>query len=429
MPDKVHSIWGGSAADRWMNCAGSTALIATVPERPESAYAREGTAAHTLAAECLRRDCHPRDFLGLWWQGDDTFADATAEFQVTEDMCDAVVVYLNAVAHELAQTPEAELYVEQGFVLDVASAEPGEVFGTNDAMVWHPRTGKLVVFDYKHGAGVPVTVEDNAQLKFYATGAIWSKGLAPAAVELVIVQPRLPSYLNIEPVQRCPIDPLSLMDFHTDVEDAIARAKKVHFGPGRDPSSDYGLKSGKWCKWCDAAPVCPLKDKEALDAAQLAFGSVAEITADALPEPKTLDTERLAAILQGASILNAWVGQIQEYVEALVLAGTSVPGWKAVEKIGRAKWVAADEAVATEAGLLFGIDEDLIRPRKLVTITEAEKLLKSAGAVKDDIDSFKLKFTLKESSGLTIAPESDKRPAVNAAARDFGSLNTDGLKV
>lgn len=433
MAEQAHSRFGGSKADRWLNCHGSTALIDTVPAKPESGFAREGSAAHALAAICLKEDSHPRNYLGLWWQGGDTFADATAEIQVTDEMCDAVVVYLNAVAHEQAQTPEAELYVEKGFVLDVATADPGEVFGTNDAMVWHPRTGKLTVFDYKHGVGVSVTAEDNAQLLFYAAGAVFSNDWAPKAVELVIVQPRSRDLALLDDghpeksgVKRWAIDPLRLMDFQVDVEDAIAKAKKVHFGPNRDPASDYGLKPGSWCKWCDAAAVCPARERQALEAAQLDFESVADISAADLPAPQAFDAEHLGKILRGARLLNDWLSQIEEYVEALVVGGHIVPGWKAVEKIGRAKWVAADEDVAAEAEMTWGISEDKVRPRKLATIGEVEKMLKAAGASKDDIDAFKLKYTLKESSGLTLAPESDRRPAVGAGA-DFTSVNIDGV--
>lgn len=436
MTERAHSRFGGSKADRWMGCAGSTALCDTLPKLLESGYAREGSAAHALAAICLAEHCHPRDYLGLWWQGDDTFADATAEVQVTDEMCDAVVTYINAVYQEQAQTKEAELYVEQGFVLDVPSADPGEVFGTNDAMVYHPSTGRLVVFDYKHGVGVSVSADDNAQLKFYAAGAVWSNpDWRISELELVIVQPRsrdlslLPDDADREAklgIKRWPMNPLDLMDFQADVDDAIAKAKSIS-GPPWDAGYKPGdgvastiFKTGAWCKWCDAAAVCPQKQREILDQAQLTFSDVTEIkSATDLPDIKAFDTSQLGEMLKAGELLNAWLNQIQQYVEALVLGGTPVPGWKAVEKIGRAKWASADEDVTAYADMMFGVE---LAEKKLVTITEAEKRLKAAGAAKDDIDTFKLQFTVKESSGLTIAPESDKRPAVNAAERAFGDI-------
>ena len=396
----------------------------------------EGTAAHDVAAICLSKDQHPGLYVGSWWHSDGEFVEsqeAGGRVLVTQEMSDAVVVYLNAVSHEQARSKDAELYVEKGFVLQVDSAEDGEVFGTNDAMVYHPSTGRLVVFDYKHGVGVSVSAEDNAQLKFYAAGAVLSNTeWRIAELELVIVQPRsrdngfLPEDVDPElkrGIRRWPMDPMSLLDFQVDVDDAIARAKAAE-PIIRSPDNDSlpVLSAGSWCKWCDAAAVCPEKERQALRAATLAFDDITEVTAAALPEPKTMDAERLAEALKGVKIVSDWLSQIQEYVEALVLSGQSVPGWKAVEKIGRAKWVSGDEEVASYAEMMFGIEENDLRPRKLVTIGEAEKQLKAAGAAKSDIDDFKLRFTIKESSGLTIAPESDKRPAANAADRAFGDI-------
>ncbi len=423
-----HHRFGGSTADRYINCAGSTALCATVPAKASSIYADEGSAAHALAAVCLQRDLHPTHFLGAplpdW-----------PEHVVTQEMCDAVVVYLNAVTHELAKTKDAEIFVEQAFELKIDGAE-GEVGGTNDAMVYHPSTGRLVVFDYKHGVGVSVTAEDNAQLKFYAVGAVFSsERFQVTDLELVIVQPRARDAIDEGRglgVKSWPMDPLDLMEFQGDVADAVMKAKAITGPPwdaGYDPAQGVQSKvfqTGSWCRWCDAAAICPQREREVLHAAQLDFKDITEISTDVLPDPKEFDTSRLGQILQAGKILGDWLNQIQEYVEGLVLSGVPVEGWKAVEKIGRAKWVSADADVAGYVDMMFGIDADQILPRKLVTITEAEKLLKAVGATKDQIDSFKLSYTIKESSGLTIAPASDRRPAVNALATDFASVNIDG---
>ena len=45
------------------------------------------------------------------------------------------------------------------------------------------------------------------------------------------------------------------------------------------------------------------------------------------------------------------------------------------------------------------------------------------GATKPQIDTFKLNNTLKESSGPTIAPDSDRRPAIDLAARAFSEVD------
>ena len=51
-----HAKLAPSASSRWMNCPASIALEAKYPELPESEYAEEGTAAHSLAERCLREN-------------------------------------------------------------------------------------------------------------------------------------------------------------------------------------------------------------------------------------------------------------------------------------------------------------------------------------------------------------------------------------
>ena len=49
-----HAKLGPSSASRWLNCPGSVALCATVPEEPSSEYADEGTFAHDIAERAIR---------------------------------------------------------------------------------------------------------------------------------------------------------------------------------------------------------------------------------------------------------------------------------------------------------------------------------------------------------------------------------------
>lgn len=405
----AHSKYGGSVIGRVIACPGSVALCETVPAKGSSSYAEEGTLAHGFAEYMLKNgDRTAADYIGATL---DAKPDAKP---LTDEMAAAIQVYLDSVWAEFDKTKDAELYVEKGFELEIDSAEPGEVFGTNDAMVYHPSTGRLVVFDYKHGVGVSVTAEDNAQLKFYAAGAVFTNDWQVNELVLTIVQPRARDVDEIGAVREWPFDMVELLEFKAEVNAGIICAKS--------PSAK--LATGSWCRWCDAAVVCPAKQADAVSG----FGDVQidieTISTEHLPDPKDLVPERLSKIVAGISILNAYANQCQEYLEALLMQGIEVPGWKVVEKIGRAKWITDEQAIAGNLEILFGLDEDLIRPRKLTTIGEVEKLLKGAGASKAEIDDFKLANTLKESSGLTIAQESDHRPAVNAAERAFGDVQS-----
>ena len=415
MTEVAHSRFGGSVIGRIIACPGSVALCDTVPPAPSSRFADEGSAAHKLAEACLSKDMHPREFLGV---------ETGVGFPVTEEMCDAVVVYLNAVTAEMALTKDSELYVEKSFELDIDTAAPGEVFGRNDAMVYHPSTGRLRVFDYKHGVGISVSADDNAQLKFYATGAAFSNSWKISELILTIVQPRARDADEVGAVKDWTFETPDLFEFLGDVSEAIVASKKVHFGPNRGEGSLYGLMAGGHCDkyFCPGRVACPAYQAYKLERTGFEKVDVAALSVDELPEPQTLTSERLAQIVAGVSRLQTWMNVCQEYLEARLLGGEQVPGWKVVDKIGRAKWIADESSIADTLELMFDIDRDLVLPRRLTTIGDVEKLMKGAGATKDQIDDFKLKNTLKESSGQTIAPESDRRPAVNAAERAFGDV-------
>lgn len=421
--DTTHSRFGGSKCSRWRNCPGSVALCDSVPRRPSSRFAAEGTWAHALLAYCLEQG----------YDTADSFIHTSLPFSVDvppqhsgqvcgPNMVAAVNTALAEVFAELALSSDAEVSVEQAFEIPLDSAAPGEVFGSNDCLVYHPSLGRLRIFDYKHGEGVSVTADDNDQLKFYALGALLSNPTWKVSeVVLSIVQPRARDADEIGAVRDWTFDLLEILEFRAEIDAAVAKAKAAGESPGMVVGDD--IKTGPWCRWCDAAPVCPAKAQEALTAATVDFADITLVDAAALPKPAEIDVERLAKVVAGLDVLTRWASQCQEYLEGLVLSGVAVPGWKAVEKIGRAKWVDEPAKVAAYAELMFGLDADQVMPRKLATIGDVEKQLKAAGATKDEIDAFKIAYTIKESSGLTIAPVSDRRPAVDAATETFGAVS------
>ena len=404
MAEGAHSRFGGSVIARVIACPGSVALCATVPNF-SSDYAKEGTRAHVLAEHMLKRqEVDASQYIGMT-----VFPENDRdEIPITKDMADAVQVYVDTVATDYDALPEdAELYVEQRFTLDISTAEPGEVFGSNDAMLYSPTARKLIIYDYKHGAGVPVEAVGNKQLKFYALGAIndhpdW----ALESVECVIVQPRTQGAED-GGVKRWSVDVVDLFGFIGEIEEAVRLAK----------SGKGGLSTGSHCRWCPAKALCPQQQAEALQA----FDGVANPDASDLPEPSKLDAARISEILIGGAKLMDWYQEVQKFAEAFLVSGGEVPGFKLVNKIGRRKWVESDEEIGAYLSM-FGLDEDTTRPRKLITLTEAEKLLKQAGA-KDAIEGLNLNYTIKESSGVTMAPASDRREAVNLAQQAFANVN------
>jgi len=413
---KAHSDFGGSVIGRVIACPGSVPLCNSVPERLSSSYADEGTFAHALGEKHLRAG----NFDAQQSIGDEIESDKLASKKVvTTEMAAAVQVYLDAVQAEMVKTEDAILLIEERFTLPISSAEEGEVFGANDALVYHPSTGRMVVFDYKHGQGVSVSAEDNKQLKFYAAGAALSHPDWPIAeLVLVIVQPRArdADEQEIAGVKPWPMDTFELLEFVAEVEQAVAHAKE-------QPT----LAAGSHCRWCAAASVCPAKKEEVIASIGLDFHDIEDIAAKALPLPKEMSTDKIAALLRGLDTLTAWANQVRDYAYGLLEQGVAVPGFKLVDKVGHRKWIDNEAEIAAYLEMVYGVEGEDVMPRKLVTITEATRLVKAKVTEKAErkaaLDDLSLRFTLKDSGGRTIVADTDRRDAVPAgAAADFAGV-------
>lgn len=431
---KAHSDFGGSVIARVIACPGSVALCNTVPERASSSYADEGTFAHALGEKHLLA----RNFDAEQSIGDEIESTTLASKKVvTTEMAAAVQVYLDAVQAEMNKSEDPILLIEERFTLPITSAEEGEVFGANDALVYHPSTGRMVVFDYKHGAGVSVTAEDNKQLKFYAAGAALAHADWPIAeLELVIVQPRArdADEQEIPGVKPWPMDTFELLEFVAEVEEAVAAAKTVRIDANGTISRSVGgvlLRAGSHCRWCAAAAVCPAKQQEVIASIGVDFHDIGDISPKALPEPKDMSADKIASLIRGLDVLTAWAAQVRDYGYGLLEQGVDVPGFKLVDKVGRRKWIDDESEIAAYVEMVYGVEADDVMPRKLVTITEAERLIKARITEKAErkqaLDDLSLRFTLKDSSGRTMVADTDRRDAVPAgSSADFAGVNLDG---
>jgi hypothetical protein len=413
---KLHSPYGGSQVYRYAACPGSVALIERAPPAKDSVYSEEGTFAHKLAELCLEAgETSAKGRIGSVLKLDHVDSVKT----VTAEMAAAVDVYLDAVWDEYGGDEQAEIEVEQRFTLDVEAAE-GQAFGTNDALVYQPNRRKLTIFDYKHGAGVVVSVKNNHQLKFYAIGALQSHpDWQPREVELVVVQPRAFNAGDENGVKRWSMPLVDIIEYPYELNEAIKATKEP----------DAPLAPGDHCQFCPASIICPAREQQFVAAVHedmrgVSLPEVADTIVDSsigLP----VDFEHMSRILDAWERLGPWVNDLRKALDEHLLAGGSVPGWKVVDKISRRKWVAADSDVADWLELMFGVPREEVCPPSLVTISEAKKLLKDYAGRERYADAEKaltLQFTIKESAGLTTAPESDKRPAVEPVAAEFGSV-------
>ena len=344
-------IVGGSTAKRVINCPGSVALVAEMPPQPSSSYAEEGTLLHDEIS----------NFLG------DLDYRFTCSQDLIEDKLKPALDLLDEIDPDKTMEYEVETRVGFGDLL------PG-VFGSTDLM---GRIGnKAIILDWKFGAGVPVPAEENEQLMFYAAAAMRTPEAqwvfdGATEVELVIIQPPT--------IKRWTTTIARIKEF----EQTLVRAVKIAQQP------DAPLKNGDHCRWCAAKPVCPVMT-----------GAVDRAVAIKMDK---IDVDKIGAYLHNADLLEDWIKDLRSLAEEMMKKGKPVPGWKMVPKRATRSWVKEEDA---KTALLQHLKESEVIETKLVSPAAAEKLLKAQKLKLPD------GLTVAISSGNTIAPESDPRPAV-----------------
>ena len=358
---KHSTVVGGSTAKRVMNCPGSVALVAKMPPSASSTYADKGTLLHNVISEVLDQNVAPHSLVGTTY----------AEHVLDEDMLDEKIFPALAALDAIDPDKQMEFAVETS--VGFGKWLP-DVFGSADFL---GRIGtKAVVLDWKFGDGVAVDAEENEQLMFYAAAAMRSPEAAwvfagATEIELIIVQPPV--------TRRWVTTPKRIRSF----ELSLKRAVKASAAP------DAPLKAGDHCRFCPAKPTCPVMTG--------AVDRATKVKLDAL------DNDLLGAYAANAVLLQGWIDSLNELVETKLRAGAKVPGWKLVAKRGTRKWVDEDKA----ADALNGLGINPIH-RAVVSPAQAEKLLKKHMGYPNLPDE----LVVSVSSGDTLAPESDPRPAV-----------------
>jgi hypothetical protein len=376
---KVHSKLGASSAKRWLACPGSVALCAGIPSK-DSKYSREGSCAHAIAEDCLRRGQHAATWAG---KTHPEFPD----IKLTHELLRHVQTYCTHV--RMLNGADCETRIESGFWLADIDAD---LFGTNDAIVFQRRTGALHVLDYKHGAGVKVFAERNPQLMYYGLGALLEFGSAVKSVTLHVVQPRCG---NGAP-ESWTCTPAELLEF----------AKVLEAGAAATRQPNAPLVAGSHCQFCPASATCPQLYAEAQRTASAEFADTGEA-----PNPIAMSAEELGRRLAQAEILKTWIAAVERFAMAEAMAGRLPLGRKLVATSPRRAW--ADGTLAMRQALRHfdGLSESAVFETKPISPAQFEKLIgkKLAG-------EFMQPFLAEPKQGFALVAASDKRAAVTPPA-------------
>lgn len=383
----VHAKLSASSADRWTNCSGSVVLSAGLPN-VSSKYAAEGTAAHYIAAECQRFTVFAGSYIGK------VALVEGHEIPLTEELVDSVIEFLAYIREN--ELPDDKWMVEQTFTPAMRKLDD-EFGGSCDRVMWRESEKLLRVYDYKHGAGVPVDVDDNKQLKYYALGALLTNPQYNAEiVELVIAQPRCDHYAGR--IRSFFMPAFELVDYAADL---IAAAKRTRvFGAELNPGK-------KQCKFCpaQAANKCPaiVEETHELVSASFSMAPIANYSA-----------EQIADFLAKAPLVEARISAIREFAYQAACRGEEIPGFKLVDKRATRRW--KDEEAASKH---VGESRAYYTAPELKSPAQVEKLIGRKAFKELE------QFIEKRSSGVTLAPDTDPRPpAQQALLEDFNVVTS-----
>lgn len=383
----AHALLSPSAAHRWLNCTAAPRLEANAPDK-DTTYAQEGTLAHAYCAYKLKTN------FGLPTDGEvEEFKQLDAEYH-TGEMDEYTDTYYTIVLEKYnaarAITKDARLLIETR--LDFSEYIP-DAFGTADAIII--ADGVMEVIDFKYGKGVKVSAYKNPQMMIYALGAYekFSFEYRIDRVRMTIVQPRIDNLSEYEL-------PVSDLMAWTDQE-LVPKAAQAYEGKGPQVP-------GEWCQFCKVKNCCRALTERCTS------------TAANYPDPKLLTAEELATdVLPNLAVIKTWLSGVEDYALQQALSGVQLPGWKIVE--GRSvRNIINKEAAAVALSQAGYKTTEIYRPQELRTITELEKLVG-----KKQFNAICGEWIDKPQGKPTLAPESDKRPAIDPVADDFKNVNLE----
>ena len=380
-----HALLSPSASHRWLHCTAAPRLEEGIKDEG-SDYAAEGTLAHAYCAMKLK------NFLGLPTDGEKEEIAALQEKYGTGEMAEYTDTYATIVLEKYnaarAATPDAQLLVETR--LDFSDYVP-EAFGTADAIII--ADGTMEVIDFKYGKGVKVSAVENPQMMIYALGAYARFAFEYRIDNLraTIVQPR--------------IDNLS--EYEITVEELTAWAANVLAPAAEKAYKGEGPQTpGAWCQFCKVKNQC-----------RALASKCKEVVA---VDPKLITPEELAKdVLPMVPIVKTWISGVEDFALAQALSGIQLPGWKIVEGRSVRKITDTDSvaAVLTKNGYK---QNDIFKPVEMRTITDLEKLVG-----KKQFAAMCGEWINKPQGKPTLAPEGDKRKAIDPIADDFKGINID----
>lgn len=402
-----HAKCSASGAHRWLNCTMSPTYEAQFPKGDPGVYANEGTLAHKICE--LMADFNAGQISKRRFNSQIKKCQQNELFQ--EEMMRTAEIYSQYI-YEKATSFAGAPYQKQEVRIDFSEFVP-EGFGTSDCLIIGGHS--LIVVDYKHGKGVPVSAENNPQMRLYALGALRQYGMFYTIdkVTMAIVQPRITEEISEETITSA-----ELLEWGEQIKPI---AEKAFSGEGAE------FKEGPWCQFCRGRAVCRARAEN-----MTALEDFKDLQIEGrLPEQTIRDRKRASSfgfaqkpVLTDAEIgdllfrgerLVAWYNDLKDYALGAILDGKDIPGWKAVS--GRSVRAFDDMDAAFEVIKNAGYDEAMLYERKPRSLAELEKMMG-----KKNFAEIVGSHIIKPPGKPTLADLSDKRESYHSASTDFGGV-------
>jgi hypothetical protein len=340
----AHALLSASSSKRWLTCTPSARLEATLPEQKRQIgsfdFSQEGTMAHSLAEVKLRHHFGQIDYEE--YEREIEIIKATPYFNEDfEANVDNYVLYVRS------QIGEGDIPLFEQRV-DFSDWVP-DGFGTADVVILSKHS--IRVIDLKFGKGVPVSAQDNTQLRLYALGAYAKfKEEYPDIKEVsyTIHQPRLDSISSDGTTVAKLVDWASYF--------VKPKAKKAWAGAGEFLPGDH-------CQFCRAKAQCRARSDFNTELTRLEF-----------KDPPLLSQEEVSSVLAKAQDLRTWVNDVEDYAIVQAVDKDIIPpGFKLTTSVTHRKIV--DQALAAAVLVDKGMDPQAIWEQpKLKSVAAIKKL-------------------------------------------------------
>ena len=410
----THAQLSPSKRHRWALCPGSIREEAKFPDDRSGPAAIDGTHSHTLLEHCIDAGLiDPTTQIG------EIFADDDGEFKVDADRAARVktaIEYIRERSLNGMFKVISEERVEPKWLLG-----RDDLSGTVDCQIIGDDWIELI--DYKDGMGV-VSAEGNMQLEQYAYGVLAGYKL-PINVEypvkriiMTIIQPKL----ALKGMK-------AITSWERDVRDMLTNLGTIVVQAAATDAPDAPLVPGEsQCKFCKAKGSCAALAGNVMKEVGIMFQpvvnqapfDVAQQSAD--KDPATMSDDQIRQIMEAAPLMRQLLEAVEKEAQRRLEAGTPIPGLKLVNGRGSRAWALPEEEMA-EKLVKMGIPKASIYVTKLVSPAQAEKLVWSkrdgtqVQLTDRQLKRMEQEYVVKLAGKLTVAPESDSRPAVitNAA--------------